>query len=190
MEEELLINNSLIWDYLASSKEVKNLTEISNFVSLDIPEIKVSLSKLCNYGLINREKKNEENFYSIVYTLDAFSWAKAVELGVEIAQLEKHVKLSSEEDSLEITLNGRFEEEENKKKEEQVKKRNKYFYGKAATEAAKSDLSKLVKSKENAIEEYRKSKNYDKEVEFFLVLALESIQVAYDNLINSYFKTK
>ena len=190
MEEDILINNNSIWENLASSNKAKNIELISKETGIDEQQIRISLSKLSTYKLINKQKENGVFIYSIEETLNAFSWAKAVELGIEIEQLEKYAKLMCEEDSLEITLNGRFEEEEKKKEEEKIEKRNQYFYGKAATEAAKSDLAKLVKYKENAIEEYKKSKDFDKEVEKFLILALESIQHAYDNLIKSYLKNK
>jgi len=190
MEDDILINNNSIWENLASSDSSKNIEEISKDTGIDEQQIRISLSKLSTYKLIYKEKQNNVFYYKVENTLDAFSWAKAVEIGVEIETLEKYAKLVCEEDSLEITTNGRFEEEEKKKEEEKIEKRNKFFYGKAATEAAKTDLAKLVKYKENAIEEYKKSDDFDEEVEKFLLMALESIQYAYENLIKSYLKNK
>lgn len=180
-------NNHFVWELLAKNNGYLPVVEISSQLGLEDHEARISISKLLKYNIIERKSHNDKQVYKIMEVLEALQWAKAVELGIEIESLEKFAKLdTSKEEALKVTIDGSLEEHEENIQEEKRQKRHNYIEGKAATEAAKTDLAKIVSDTKNALDK----KTNNKFVNALLKTANEEAEHALQTLINSYIKQR
>lgn len=185
MSEYINENNYLIWDLLASNNSLMSINKISEETGIEPQYVRISLAKLCGENLL---QKIEKNTYKINKILTALQWAKAVELGVDIELLEKYAKLETNQDeALLVTIDGTLEQHDQNIKEEKRKVRIHYLEGKAATEAAKTDLAKIVSDTEFAIKD---AENLHESVKEILFAANDEAKSALQTLITNYVKRR
>lgn len=185
MNENLFENNYLIWKLLASTNATLTTNEISLETGLESQAVRISLAKLSSEKLI---EKIEKNSYKINKQLTALQWAKSVELGVDISLLEQYAQLkNSQEDSLLVTMDGTLEEHDNNVLKKKIQTRNDFIEGKAATEAAKTDLSKIVNDTENALKNIENKSDVVKEI---LMAANDEAKSALQTLVTNYIKRR
>jgi len=180
-------NNHFVWELLAVKNDYLSIGDISKQLGLEDHESRISISKLLKYDIIEKKINNEKALYRIITVLKALQWARAVELGIDIESLEKFAKLdTSKEEALKVTMDGSLEEHEENIQKEKMQKRHNYLEGKAATEAAKTDLAKIVSDTKSAMD----SKSNNKFVNALLKTANEEAEHALQTLINSYIKQR
>ena len=102
--------------------------------------------------------------------------------------LEKYAKLETNQDeALLVTIDGTLEQHDQNTKEEKRKVRIHYLEGKAATEAAKTDLAKIVSDTELAIKD---AENLHDSVTEILFAANDEAKSALQTLITNYVKRR
>lgn len=184
--------NGIVWKYLVEAGEEKNVQQISEDIGFDDEETRKIVSVLSNIGLVKREKKNAKFFYEANAILSPMQWARGVEVGVPVEHLEKHAKLDSAsgEDSLTIATDGTLEKYKEEELQQKLQKRKDYIYGKAATEAAASHLTAILKLSADALREFKLKKEQNKAstlqdtlVETLLEQAHNEMKRSYDSLI-------
>jgi len=184
--------NGIVWKYLVEANEEKNVQQVSEDIGFDDEETRKIVSVLSNIGLVKREKKNAKFFYEANIILSPMQWARAVEVGVPVEHLEKHAKLDnvSGEDALTIATDGSLEKYKEEENQQKIQKRKDYIYGKAATEAAATHLSSILRHSAEALKEFKLKKEKDRSstlkdtlVETLLEQAHNEMKRSYDSLI-------
>lgn len=182
-------NNGNVWELLVNSKRKLSMNEIVSELGIEDQDARICISKLINNKLALKEKNRDGKFfYSPITILDALHWAKAVEIGIPIEVLENLGQLDagSMDDVLSISSDGTLEKHYEEIKENKIKERHNYLHGKAASEAAKTDLFRIVEDTKKA---YEKAKLSGNEV---MIVILYNVYIetenAYNTLINKYMK--
>lgn len=136
----------MVWEALIQLQGYRCIDDISNECGFDGAFIRKALFSLTGCGLVVRQKETEVFRYAAITELSSLSWAQAVGAGVDLEILELHAVLTraGREEAVSMATNGFLdqlgEEERNKRREA----REKLLTGRAASEAAATDLAKMV----------------------------------------------
>lgn len=184
--------NGIVWKYLSEKDQEVILGQISEDIGFSDEEIRKSISALSSVGIVKKEKVDSKFNYRANLILTSLQWARAAEIGVPVEHLEKFAKLKNQnEDPLQIATNGTLEKYKEDEIKEKTQKRKDYIYGKAATEAAATDLSFILKNSADALKQWKiKEKGGDltlkeKLVTTILEQAHNEMKRSYNVLINS-----
>lgn len=185
--------NGIVWKYLAEIDDKVILGKISEDIGFSDEEIRKSISALSNIGVVSKEKMDGKFNYKVNLTLTSLQWARAAEIGIPVDHLENFAKLesSSKEDPLTVATNGTLEEYKENEIKEKTQKRKEYIYGKAATEVAATELTKILKNSADALREWKlKEKGQELTIKEKLVTSIleqthNEMKRSYNILINS-----
>lgn len=184
--------NGIVWKYLAEKNQEVILGQISEDIGFSDEEIRKSVSALYSVGIVHKEKIESKFNYKVNLILTSLQWARAAEIGVPVEHLEKFAKLKNQsEDPLKITTNGILEEHKENEIREKTQKRKDYIYGKAATEAAATDISYILKNSADALKEWKmKEREHELTLKEKLVTTIleqthNEMKRSYNVLINS-----
>ena len=194
MENEELI--SLVWEFLAKSDVPLTAQELQNYTGQPAVKIQRVLGSLNNEKLLClHSKSNETASYTALLELDAFRWAQAVGLGIDLALMEEFVSLPAAEKklALRMTVDGSLEKIEEVRRQEKLEATQKLIRGRAASKAAASELAKILKDTEDALSFANSSnsvkKNKDDEemkaIKDILTQAHAQTRKAFDGLVEN-----
>lgn len=178
--------NGIVWKYLAENNEEVILGKISEDIGFSDEEIRKSVSALSGIGIVQKEKIESKFTYKANLILTSLQWARAAEIGVPVEHLEKFAKLKNQnEDPLQVATNGTLEKHKEDEIKEKTQKRKDFIYGKAATEAAATDLSHILKNSADALKEW-KMKERDRELTLKEKLVTTILEQAHNEMKRSY----
>lgn len=185
-------NSSIIWEFIASNGPV-GLNEISSNLGFELTELKKITFNLIKIKLVNKTSDNKYELNDIITPLD---WVNAVDYGIDIASLEKYVKLDTNErkDAIRIASDGTFEKHKIEQDENKKKDFRNYLEGKAMTEAAATDLADRLDDSNKIVEEWKlkeKSNGFsvqEKMTYALIILTNHELQKTYDLLIDKLIK--
>jgi len=178
--------NGIVWKYLAEIDQEVILGKISEDIGFSDEEIRKSVSALSGVGVVQKEKIESKFTYKANLILTSLQWARAAEIGVPVEHLEKFAKLKNQnEDPLKVATNGILEEHKENEIKEKTQKRKDFIYGKAATEAAATDLSYILKNSADALKEW-KMKERDRDLTLKEKLVTTILEQAHNEMKRSY----
>lgn len=146
-EDELL----MIWDLFTRAQGKLTSSEISDETGVDLGRVAHILNALYNANVVLKEAVENERYktYCLVDKLDTISWVMALELGIPVKQLEKHIKVEEAEIDIYTLNKGKdisdlVEAVREVHKKEKEKRRKAVLEERAQSEIASSDVSKIL----------------------------------------------
>lgn len=178
--------NGIVWKYLAEKDQEIILGQISEDIGFSDEEIRKSVSALSNIGIVKKEKVETKFTYKANLVLSSLQWARAAEIGIPVEHLERFAKLKNEsENPLLVATDGTLEKHKEDEIKEKTQRRKDYIYGKAATEAAATDLSHILKNSADALKEW-KMKERDGELTLKEKLVTTLLEQTHNEMKRSY----
>lgn len=125
--EDLEYEINAVFLYMINNNE-GNIKDLIIETGIDNKAGIIIINSFNKNGLIKKYKKNEENMYKLNKIVSSVVFGKIINMGVNIEDLEKNIKLSDAETLKDLTnfisngsLDKIIEEEENKRKEDFIK---------------------------------------------------------------------
>lgn len=165
-----------IWMALSSESDAVSALELQ--AKTGIPKIKIytALSKMKEVGIMKLADKNNDQWISHK-SMDAMSYAMAVEIGIPLYVLEQTVSLSvlEKKEAEELAISGKVDEDRKKRNKAKAKKRTQHIRGRAASRAATTDLARIVGDAQKALEKSDKKSAVHEEFKKQASAALEAL---------------
>lgn len=171
----------IVWYKLAHSDTSLSALMIAEEESLNKGEVVRALAKLNQAGLLWRKQEESFTYYRIKTELNALEWAQAVEVGVELVDLESFARLKAGqnvEDVLNIATSGEVEKNRERQIERKKVAHQKWLEGRKASRAAETDLARLVSDVRSAATQINSHLPEDDEVKKALKIAQEEAERA------------
>lgn len=136
----------MVWEALVQASQAWTAEDIASQTGLNAQAVRRALAPLREAQLLDVVKQGSRFAYTAQRKLDAWRWAKAVDLGVPLKSLEQHASLTSgaRDQALRLAIEGRLEDRDRETAELKRQARERVLEGKAATRAAATDLARLA----------------------------------------------
>lgn len=141
-----------IWEFLSGKSEDVSSDDIRMETGIPLPQIYIVLNKMDQVDLLEKADK-KQNAWKSKKRLDTILYARAVEIGIPLLSLENTIDLSLDDkkDAERIIYNGIIDKEKQERVENKIKHRQNVLRGRAASQAATTDLAKIIQDTQEAL---------------------------------------
>lgn len=183
MENEEI--NGLLWDCLAGSHQPLSVLDLVRKTGVPTADAQRCLVRLRQANLVEAREASPITYVAVL-RLDALRWAQAASLGIGLVSLERYAALSSsvKAEALKMATDGSLVRADARVKAGKIKTRNDILHGRAASRAAATDLAKILKDTQNALESAEaKQSPKERAVALLLQQANQEAKRALDGLV-------
>lgn len=155
MDEFELI--SVIWETIMKSEKAMMAADVAEHVGEDEIPVRTALAKLRKAGLVVVEEEKGQRCYGRRVSLDPMTWARAVDLGVDINLLESLAEIQGKErqEALKLATSGEVDRVKAEEADQQERLLNEEKLGRLKSKWAASELGRLISDAKHSLSKHR-----------------------------------